>query len=66
MRQSEKQKYLDDIWEKEDENLEKEVKKYLKKYPGDEYKVISKLANKGYNVSKIKNMIRKEAFSIEN
>lgn len=60
-------KVLDKLeFEKEDENLEKEVKKYLKKYPDDEYKVISKLASKGYNVSKIKNMIRKEAFSIEN
>ena len=52
-------------FEKEEDNLVKEVKKYLKKYPNDEYKVISKLASKGYNVSMIKKAIRKEGLSIE-
>lgn len=41
-------------------NLRKEVIKYLKKYHDDEYKVISKLANKGYNVSAIKKVIQEE------
>ena len=51
-----------------DENisLKKEIKKYLTKYPNDLYKIISKLANKGYNVKDIKNILTEEGMSFEN
>ena len=39
-------------FENEDENLKKEIIKYIRKYPNDKYKVISKLAGKGYNINR--------------
>lgn len=51
-----------------DENisLKKEIKKYLVKYPNDFYKIISKLANKGYNVKDVKKILMEEGMSYEN
>ena len=46
-------------------NLKKEIVKYVKKYPDDKYKVISKLASKGYNVNKIKKVME-EGMYFEN
>ena len=45
--------------------LKKEIVKYVKKYPDDKYKVISKLASKGYNVNKIKKVME-EGMYFEN
>lgn len=44
----------------EKNSLVKEVRKYLIKYPNDNYKIISKLANKGYNVKEIKEILMEE------
>ena len=41
-------------------NLKKDLEKVLKKYPNDCYKVISKLAIKGYNVNEIKKALKEE------
>lgn len=41
-------------------NLKKDLEKVLKKYPNDCYKVISKLAIKGYNVNEIKKVLKEE------
>lgn len=46
-------------------NLKKEIVKYVKKYPDDKYKVISKLASKGYNVNMIKKVME-EGMYFEN
>ena len=46
--------------------LQKEIKKYLVKYPNDFYKIISKLANKGYNVKEVKKILMEEGMSNEN
>lgn len=52
-------------FENEDENLKKEIIKYIRKYPNDKYKVISKLAGKGYNINRIKKMME-EGINNEN
>ena len=49
----------------DEDNLKKEIIKYIKKYPDDKYKVISKLASKGYNVNKIKKVME-EGMYFEN
>ena len=41
-------------------NLKKDLENVLKKYPNDCYKVISKLAIKGYNVNEIKKALKEE------
>lgn len=40
--------------------LRKEMHKYYLKYQNDKYKIISKLANKGYNVNEIKKIMTEE------
>lgn len=53
-------------FDNEKENLKIEIKKYIKKYKNDSNKIISKLANKGYNVNDIKNNLKKEGMPYEN
>ena len=53
------------VFDNEFESLIKECNKYYKKYPNDFNKIISKLAIKGYNVSDIKNALKKVGMSNE-
>ena len=53
------------VFDNEFESLIKECNKYYKKYPNDFNKIISKLAIKGYNVSDIKNVLKKVGMSNE-
>lgn len=53
-------------FEDEKKSLAKEIKRYLLKYPNDNYKIISKLVYKGYNVKKIKEILMEEGSQIEN
>ena len=43
-----------------------EISKYIKRYKNEYNKIISKLANKGYNVNDIKKILKKEGMSNEN
>lgn len=52
-------------FDNEDESIVIECRKYIKKYPNDFKKIISKLAIKGYNVSAIKKVLKKEGMTIE-
>lgn len=45
---------------KEKENLEKDVIKYVRKYPDDYYKVLSKLVGKGYNKEDVRKALKEE------
>ncbi len=53
------------VFQDEEDNLRVEFQKYKKKYPQDSYKIISKLANKGYNVKEIKKIMKEERLSYE-
>lgn len=46
-------------------NLKKDLQKIIKKYPSDYYKVVSKLAIKGYNVDEIKKALKEEGVKNE-
>lgn len=61
------QKVIESLsFENEDDNLIKEIKKMKKKYKDDNNKIIYKLASKGYNINKIRNLMGKMEDNYEN
>lgn len=53
-------------FDNEENSLNIEISKYIKRYKNEYNKIISKLANKGYNVNDIKKILKKEGMSNEN